>query len=283
MNTVLFACVHNAGRSQMAAAWFNALADATKARAISAGTAPGARVHPEVLEAMREVGIDLGGQTPQRLTGELAAGARLLITMGCGDQCPVVPGLRRDDWPLEDPKGKPIERVRAIRDEVRRRVAALLAEEGWQRWAIRSARPADQPAVEALLAAEALPVDGVAEHFGSFLVAERDGRIVGAAGLELYGSDALLRSLVVAKDGREAGLGSALTQRALDVAVTQGARTVYLLTTTADAFFARFGFVRVSREDVPEGLQQSRELRGACPASAVVMRRATSSAATPSS
>jgi len=133
MNTVIFACIHNAGRSQMAAAWFDALADATKVRAISAGTDPGARVHPEVLEAMREVGIDLGDRKPQKLTDELAAGAQMLITMGCGEQCPVVPGLRRDDWPLEDPKGKPLARVREIRNEVRARVLALLQREGWAR------------------------------------------------------------------------------------------------------------------------------------------------------
>ena len=133
MNTVIFACIHNAGRSQMAAAWFNALADSTKARAISAGTDPGTRVHPEVLEAMREVGVDLSDRTPQKLTDELAQNAQMLITMGCGEQCPVVPGLRRDDWPLEDPKGKPVARVREIRDDVRARVIALLSREGWTR------------------------------------------------------------------------------------------------------------------------------------------------------
>lgn len=131
MKTVLFACIHNAGRSQMAAAWFNALADASKARAISAGTEPGTRVHPEVLVAMREVGVELEGITPQKLTDDLAAQATILITMGCGETCPVVPGLRRLDWPLEDPKGKPVERVREIRDEVKSRVGSLLDAEGW--------------------------------------------------------------------------------------------------------------------------------------------------------
>src|SRR3954466_16360560 len=106
MTTVIFACVHNAGRSQMAAAFFNSLAK--KASAISAGTNPGERVHPEVVAAMAEVGIDLSGGKPQLLTQALASGAELLITMGCGDECPHVPGLRRDDWPLEDPKGKPV-------------------------------------------------------------------------------------------------------------------------------------------------------------------------------
>jgi arsenate reductase (thioredoxin) len=131
MNTVLFACVHNAGRSQMAAAWFNLLADPTKARAMSAGTDPGPRVHPEVVAAMSEVGIDLANATTSKLTEELARAAQLLVTMGCGDQCPMVPGLRRDDWPLEDPKGKPLPRVRQIRDEIRGRVEALLDGEGW--------------------------------------------------------------------------------------------------------------------------------------------------------
>jgi arsenate reductase (thioredoxin) len=133
MNTVLFACVHNAGRSQMAAAWFNQLADPLKARAVSAGTDPGARVHPEVVDAMRDEGIDLANAPTTKLTHSLAEQAQLLITMGCGDQCPVVPGLRRDDWPLEDPKGKPLARVREIRDEIRGRVEALLEREGWLR------------------------------------------------------------------------------------------------------------------------------------------------------
>jgi arsenate reductase len=132
MKNVIFACVHNAGRSQMAAAWFNALADKSKAHAVSAGTQPGTRVHPEVLQAMREVGIDLEGVTPRQLTDELAKDATILITMGCGEQCPHVPGLRHLDWPLEDPKGKPVERVREIREEVKTLVQQLLSAEAWQ-------------------------------------------------------------------------------------------------------------------------------------------------------
>ena len=130
MITVLFACVHNAGRSQMAAAFFNQLADPLKARAISAGTDPGPHVHPEVVSTMREVGIDLSRADTQRLTPEVASGVQWLITMGCGDQCPVVPGVRRDDWPLDDPKGKPIEQVRAIRDDIRARVLAWVDRDG---------------------------------------------------------------------------------------------------------------------------------------------------------
>jgi arsenate reductase len=117
----------------MAAAWFNALSDPAQVRAVSAGTEPGARVHPEVVTAMNEVGIDLSEGKPQFLSDELAREAALLVTMGCGEACPAVPGLRRADWPLEDPKGKPVERVREIRDDVKRRVTELLDTEGWAR------------------------------------------------------------------------------------------------------------------------------------------------------
>jgi arsenate reductase (thioredoxin) len=131
MKTVVFACVHNAGRSQMAAGFFNALADPRRARAVSAGTQPAASVHPLVLDAMHEVGIDLSGAVPQLLTEKLAAEAQRLITMGCEEACPYVPGLRIEEWPLADPKGRSIEQVRRIRDEIRSRVDSLLATEGW--------------------------------------------------------------------------------------------------------------------------------------------------------
>ena len=128
---VVFVCVANAGRSQMAAAFFNALADPERARAASAGTRPGTAVHPEVVAAMREVGIDLSRARPHSLSAGLTSGAVLIVTMGCGDECPRLPGVERDDWPLEDPKGQPIEGVRQIRDEIKRRVSALLEERRW--------------------------------------------------------------------------------------------------------------------------------------------------------
>jgi arsenate reductase len=133
MDRVIFACRHNAGRSQMAAAFFNQMAEPSQAKALSAGTTPAERVHPEVTEVMREMGIDLAAAKPQLLTTELAAGTRLLVTMGCGEECPYIPGVEVQDWPLEDPKGKPIERVREIRDEVRRRVGELVTGRGWDR------------------------------------------------------------------------------------------------------------------------------------------------------
>lgn len=115
----------------MAAAWFNKTCDHTKASAISAGTQPGERVHLEVVKVMKEEGIDLTGMKPQFLTSDLAQKATLLVTMGCGDACPYVPGLEKVDWPLPDPDGQPIEAVRKIRDEIRERVLALARERSW--------------------------------------------------------------------------------------------------------------------------------------------------------
>jgi arsenate reductase len=128
---VIFACVQNAGRSQIAAALFERLADPSRARASSAGTKPAARVHPEVVATLREIGIDVSHHAPRMLTPELARTAQWLITMGCGDACPVVPGAHRDDWPIDDPAGQPPERVRAIRQDIERRVRALVSAQGW--------------------------------------------------------------------------------------------------------------------------------------------------------
>jgi arsenate reductase (thioredoxin) len=127
MATALFVCPHNAGRSQMSAALFERVANG-RHRALSAGTTPAERVHPEVVEVMRELGIDLSDRTPRKLTHELAGKADVVVTMGCGDECPYVPGTRYLDWDLEDPKGRPIEEVRATRNEIAMRVEQLVAE-----------------------------------------------------------------------------------------------------------------------------------------------------------
>jgi arsenate reductase (thioredoxin) len=123
---VIFACVHNAGRSQMAAAYFNHFAAPLKARAVSAGTQPAAEVHAGVRDAMKEDGIDLSQSRPQFLTEALVSEADLLVTMGCGEACPVVPGLRRHDWPLPDPKGKSSGEVAKIREEIKVKVQQLV-------------------------------------------------------------------------------------------------------------------------------------------------------------
>jgi arsenate reductase len=127
MATALFVCLHNAGRSQMSAALFERAAGG-RHRALSAGTTPGERVHPEVVEVMREIGIDLSDRVPRRLTRDLAEGADVVVTMGCGDECPYIPGKRYIDWDLPDPKGRAIDEVRATRDDIAHRVAALIAE-----------------------------------------------------------------------------------------------------------------------------------------------------------
>jgi arsenate reductase (thioredoxin) len=127
MARVLFVCLHNAGRSQMSAALFERAVDG-RHEASSAGTTPAERVHPEVVEAMGELGVDLAGRTPRKLTRELAEWADVVVTMGCGDECPYIPGKRYLDWDLQDPKGRPLEEVRATRDEITRRVAELVAE-----------------------------------------------------------------------------------------------------------------------------------------------------------
>lgn len=127
MATALFVCLHNAGRSQMSAALFERAA-AGRHRALSAGTTPAERVHPEVVEVMHELDVDLAERVPQLLTRELAEQADVVVTMGCGDRCPFVPGVRYLDWDLPDPKGRPIAEVRATRDEIGRRVAALVGE-----------------------------------------------------------------------------------------------------------------------------------------------------------
>ena len=127
MATALFVCLHNAGRSQMSQALFERAAEG-RHRALSAGTTPGERVHPEVVEVMRELGIDLTDRVPRALTTELAEEADVVVTMGCGDECPYIPGKRYLDWDLEDPKGRAVDEVRATRDEIDRRVRELVKE-----------------------------------------------------------------------------------------------------------------------------------------------------------
>jgi arsenate reductase (thioredoxin) len=127
MATALFVCLHNAGRSQMSQALFERAAEG-RHRALSAGTTPADRVHPEVVEVMRELGIELADREPKLLTRELAEQADVVVTMGCGDECPYIPGRRYLDWELEDPKGRPLDEVRATRDDIDRRVRQLVEE-----------------------------------------------------------------------------------------------------------------------------------------------------------
>ena len=129
MTTVLFVCKANAGRSQMSQALFERTAGGAH-EAASAGTTPAEHVHPEVVAAMREIGIDLAGRVPRKLTDELAQWADVVVTMGCGDACPYIPGTRYVDWDLPDPKGRPIDEVRRLREDIGHRVDALVHELG---------------------------------------------------------------------------------------------------------------------------------------------------------
>ena len=283
MKKVLFACVHNAGRSQMAAALFNRYADPKRATAVSAGTEPGTRVHPEVLAAMKELDIDLSFAKPQFLSDHLAASVSVLVTMGCGETCPVVPGVERHDWPLEDPKGKPIERVREIRGEVGDRVKSLLAQKGWLRTNDRgvelaAASAAHEPAIRGLLREAALPLEGLELAYPKgYVVAQVAGRLVGCAGVEVYGQDGLLRSLAVAAGDRKTGLGARLVANRFDAARADGLASIFAITTTAADFLEHLGFERIGREAVPESVRRSAEFASICPSSAAILRRSLKS------
>jgi arsenate reductase len=279
MKTILFACVHNAGRSQMAAALFNQRSDPAKARAVSAGTEPGERVHPEVVDAMKELGVDLSTARPQKLTEGLAATVDMLVTMGCGETCPVVPGIERHDWPLADPKGKSTTEVGAIRDEIEQRVQALLAARSWGRispeLAIDPATRDDERAVRALLADAGLPLEGLEVGFPSgYAIARRGGVMVGCAGLETHDRDGLLRSVAVSGSERGNGIGAVLVADRVSAAKRAGLGVVYLLTTTAPEFFRRLGFESCERGTVPRAVQSSAEFAEICPATAACMRLA---------
>jgi arsenate reductase len=270
MKKVVFACVENAGRSQMAAAFFNQLADRARAAALSAGTRPASRVHPSVVAAMREVGIDLEGARPQRLTPDVTRDAAWLVTMGCGEECPVLPGVGREDWPLPDPKGQDVESVRAIRDQIAARLAAFIHRERLGRVVIAEGDSRDLPRVLAFLGANGLPGDGL-EHATDLLMARVGATILGTAALEACGGEALLRSVAVDPALRGTGLGQDLTRAALEAAKRRGVHRVFLLTETAARFFPRFGFTEIARDAVPEAIRRTVEFASACPASAGVM------------
>lgn len=266
---VIFACVHNAGRSQMAAAFFNRLSAPRLARAVSAGTQPGERVHPEVLAAMKELGIDLSGARPQKLTDELARGASMLITMGCGDACPYVPGLSRDDWPLTDPKGKSVEQVRAIRDEVEARVEALLDAKGWAALTVRQAQTPDELEQVRGLFREyqahigvdlcfqsfdqelaALPGDYAAPR-GLLWLASVEGEVQGCVALRPLSEGACeLKRLYVRPALHGRGLGRALARKVVAQARALGYRAVRLDTlpmmTSALRLYRSLGFREIA-------------------------------------
>ena len=222
---------------------------------------------------MRERGIDLAHAKPQKLTDELARGRNGSSRWAAATSAPSSLARKRDDWPLEDPKGKPRERVREIRDDIEARVRSLIAANGWAaRTIVRSAVASDVQTVEALLLRAALPPDGIADQFpDAYSIAEADGRIVGAAGIERYGDAGLLRSVVVADEYRGRGIAEALVRERLTIARAAGIKRVFALTTTAASYFPRLGFVAADRAAAPEPLRRSPQLASVCPSSAAFL------------
>jgi arsenate reductase len=268
MKTVVFACVHNAGRSQMAAPLFNANARAN-VRAVSAGTNPAERVHPEVVTVMGELGIDLSQAQPQRLTEELARDAWLLVTLGCGDECPYVPGLERADWPLEDPKGRGLDEVRRIRDEVKARVRQLQREKGWGADVrIEPISATDVPAAVTLLREYQRAVGGdlcfktfdeelaslpgeYAPPAGALLLARADAKVMGCVAVKrLRDGVCEMKRLYVRPAVASAGIGRTLATRAIETARRAGYRLMELETLptmpNAQALYRSLGFEQTS-------------------------------------
>lgn len=277
--TVLFVCVHNAGRSQIAAGYLTALSGG-RVEVLSAGSAPGDALNAVAVAAMAEDGIDIRDQRPKILTTDAVRASDVVVTMGCGDTCPFFPGKRYEDWVLDDPAGQPLPVVRLIRNAIRARIVSLLRELGVpdtspRGVAIRTAGPEDAPFIAGLLAAYDLPVVG-RDDVAHQLVADDDGVPVGTVALEHHGSDHdgafLLRSLAVSLEARARGIGTSLVEAALAI-VDSADAPVGLLTQTAADFFPRFGFRPTTRDALPAALSTSPELVGACPDTATAMVR----------
>jgi arsenate reductase len=267
--TMLFLCVANSARSQMAEGLARRLFG-SRLRVESAGSSP-SQVNPLAIEAMREVGVDLAAHRSKAVDEIDPAGVKAVVTLCAEEVCPVWLGsARRLHWPIADPAAAgTIEAFREARDTILQRLVALAPKIHPAGVTLGAATDDDRAAVEALVARVELPVEGLADQFpAAYVVARRGDVVVGAAGLERHGAAGLLRSLAVAPEERGGGLGVALTAERLDAARAQGVATVYALTTTAEAFFARFGFAPFPRAEVPESVARSSH---ACPSSSACL------------
>jgi thioredoxin type arsenate reductase len=281
--SVLFLCVANSARSQLAEGLARRMFGA-RTRVQSAGSRPGG-VNPNAIEVMRGVGIDISGQRSKSVDEIDPASVDVVVTLCAEEVCPVWPGrFSRLHWPIADPATNDpsvtpeqlLARFRSTRDELQRRLWELAASRPPTGATIEPAQSSDRAAVEALITRSDLPVAVVAEQFpAAYAVARRHGAIVGVAALETCGDDGLLRSVAVDPAERGSGLGVALVANRLAAARAASLRSVYLLTTTAAPFFARFGFTATARDAVPVALQATPELASLCPASAVCMAIAT--------
>ena len=272
---ILVLCTGNSARSQMAEGWLRAVAGEYFDVA-SAGSHPAGRVHPLAIQVMGEIGIDISGHSSKSMNLFLGQSFDYVITVcdNAAEECPIFPGkavrLHRD---FTDPglaaRDEQLDTFRRVRDEL---IAWL-----WDAQSISDlinigpANDDDWSAIETLLTQGHLPVDGLHDHLKTTLVARSGQQILGCAGLELYGSAALLRSVAVHPALQGRGLGQRLTNAALDLAKRHGVNEIYLLTETATGFFSRFGFQQIERVAIPLSVKQSVEFMGACPDSALAM------------
>jgi protein-tyrosine-phosphatase/N-acetylglutamate synthase-like GNAT family acetyltransferase len=269
---LLFLCVANSARSQMAEALARRLFGSV-VPVQSAGSKP-AGINPHAVAALAEVGIAVDGQHSKAVDAIDPATVDTVITLCAEEVCPLWLGAAtRVHWPLPDPAAAAPDVIaasfRAVRDEIGRRLLTLAATRLPAGVALAPATAADLAAVEALLAASALPVAGLRDQFPEgYVLARRDGVLVGVAGVERHGDAAVLRSVAVAAGERGSGLGLALTADRLVWARERGATAVHLLTTTAAPYYRRFGFVPFPRAAVPAAVAASIEFASVCPSSA---------------
>jgi arsenate reductase len=275
---ILFLCVANSARSQMAEGIARALAPAG-VRISSAGSQP-SRVNPLAVKALAEIGIDITGHHSKSVNDLPADDVDAVVTLCAEEVCPVFLGSAlRVHWGLPDPahaSGSDAERLqtfRDVRDELRRRLAKVFPQPDATAVRYRPAAPEDLDGVRALLVRLRLPAEDIGHSNQTFVLAHAADELVGCVALERYGEDALLRSLAVIPRMQSTGLGKALYSKALSESEQSGTRAVYLLTTTAAPFFAKAGFTKVDRADVPAAVQASAEFRSLCPTSAVCMER----------
>ena len=267
---MLFLCVANSARSQMAEGLARRLFGA-RVEVESAGSRP-SRVNPHAIEVMKEIGIDLESHRSKAVDQIDRDRVDLVITLCAEEVCPAWLGsARRLHWPIPDPAGdgESLARFRAARDEILRRLVGLAATMAPAAVSLGPAQADDRPACETLIAACDLPIDGLADQFpDGYVVARRGEAVIGVAGLEEHDGAGLLRSVAVAPGERGGGLGVALTADRLVAARTRSLAAVYLLTTTASDYYARFGFRPFAREAVPAAVAASREFASVCPSSA---------------
>lgn len=272
MKRILILCTGNAARSQMAEGWLRSFDSDLEVH--SAGTAPAPGVSRSAIAAMAEVGVDISAATPKNVNQFLDQPFDWVLTVcdHANEVCPAFHGAVKNRLHIgfEDPAGADLAQFRRVRDQIRIRLQPFYRDHLGPK--LRAAEAADLDAVQTLLAARNLPLEGVTDRFGpAYVVADRDGLLIGVAGVEKFGRFGLLRSVAVAEERQGRGLGQLLTRNRIDWSREQGIDSLYLLTTTAPEFFARQGFREISRLAVPIEIRTCHEFASICPDSSTVM------------